>query len=108
LSPLWCITFSAFSRNTNKLIIYFYISVKKSKIKNQKNKKRQRDKETKRQSKEQKAKGLQRNKDVRNIPGMLGQHKLHGCAAHGFDESDCCAGPIQMGYCSGDSITIFS
>lgn len=42
------------------------------------------------------------------VRGTNGQHRLHGCAAHKLGESLCCAGPIQMGHCSGEFITMSS
>ena len=40
--------------------------------------------------------------------GTYGQHREHGCAAQSRRESDCCAGPIQMGHCVGWSMRTFS
>jgi len=40
--------------------------------------------------------------------GIVGQQRLHGCAAHKLSLSDYWAGPIQIGHYSGVSIVIFS
>ena len=40
--------------------------------------------------------------------GASGQQSEHGCAAQRSFESDCCAGPIQMGHQLGASMAMFS